>query len=586
MPQLSLVQDSGGVQDQVDQNVGTAQTNFPRQDFILLSNIYGTGGNYWHCVNQLRFQVPLGFSDKRVLSAYLRLATTPSPVHPTGDYQDLQVAVACHNVDNSTVETNHANIQTILSSGLTAAKLWDLGSAPTANNQTFLSTNILQPVSEVLARTGFAANNYLVLYLIVINPATSVNVSRICPTRRTATAPTYYPTLIINWDYAIPGGNLGDENLLSTIDVLQTIQVSSNRQNIQDQVTVNQTITGERTRLYNFLDSINVVQTIHILGTREREIIHELTINQAITIGREYLKDVSHTVDSFQEIIVNSKRDKQIVDSVTVDQEITVGKEYVRNILQSLDVSQIVHCGPIQVDIIHSLTVLQTLSVDAILQNHHGLTDDITVDQTVTRTSVRQRAIESDIDVQHTILVYFQSQLVRSDGGAGALVVSSAPITALNRPDTNYKPITSSGTPNTLPSTVIVNTDPVDMILQYPVISPMSSVTIPSPIFGNREEIQVTRIQRRSLDNDLFTFSDSDWPRVRTFRYQFEGVDDSLLANYETFLLLSLGLEIKLTDYEGKVWRGFIVSPGTESTDVSVGTCENTIGFEFIGVEV
>ena len=111
-----------------------------------------------------------------------------------------------------------------------------------------------------------------------------------------------------------------------------------------------------------------------------------------------------------------------------------------------------------------------------------------------------------------------------------------------------------------------------------------TSVDLPAPNFQDREEMLLTRIQRKTRGGTLKTFSDRIWPSVRTFRYKFDNLQLSKIEEFHSFLDTTLGLQVHLVDHEGREWDGYIVNPQGEATNFA-RTCGSTTEFDFDGVE-
>jgi hypothetical protein len=101
----------------------------------------------------------------------------------------------------------------------------------------------------------------------------------------------------------------------------------------------------------------------------------------------------------------------------------------------------------------------------------------------------------------------------------------------------------------------------------------------------NREELDVTRLQRFSRGGDFYSDMDPTDPQVFTFRYKFENLTDQQKIDMFAIIGPSLGKKVKLTDHEGRVWTGLLINPNGEYINI-FRTCGVTAEFDFRGVYV
>lgn len=107
----------------------------------------------------------------------------------------------------------------------------------------------------------------------------------------------------------------------------------------------------------------------------------------------------------------------------------------------------------------------------------------------------------------------------------------------------------------------------MSVILNHPVVSPTTTVTLPNPLLGNQHELQPTRVKRKSRTGRIILFSDPAWPSKETLRWKFELVDEAKREEFFSFLQVSLGQEIKVTTHEAIDYVGVVINPDGESAD-------------------
>lgn len=551
----------------------------------------------YHDYSAIRFRIPTDLSDKRIISARIngvvQFIRNPSSLNQVSD--TIYAAAA----DDASVPTTNTAFNTALAALTTAHTTWGYSSTWAVGN-TVQTPDVKAILDEVLGRGGWVSNNHVVFYFLNTAPPTSLIPNMQLFINYTGIALNRRPYLTINYEYKIPG-DTNTPFVKSEVTVLQFISVYTNSRDVSDTIVVNQTISYTVIRNKSITSIVTVDQDVNWIGVKDEDVQQQLIIDQVIGYTRAYLRDVQSVIIVSDENTLNGGHFRQVFSTIVVDQDISYVRVHNKTINSILTPIQTIHVTPIKISVTHTLDVSQTIEHSEVLLNPHAITSDVIVDQTISYAAVRARYVENDLTVYQFILA--TGTVHRADNGQGlspatfgsfsadnynaTTPTSPTSLIAKQRPDTQYRPIRTSDATTTHPvASTLVIAPQLTVTLSYPIVSPTHTITIPAPLFGNREELQVTRIQRKSLGGDLKVFTDENWARIRTLRWQFEHVDDTLLAEYFDFLLFSLGLEIKIVDYENRTWHGFIVTPETESTDISPDHCDNTIGFEFIGREV
>lgn len=106
-------------------------------------------------------------------------------------------------------------------------------------------------------------------------------------------------------------------------------------------------------------------------------------------------------------------------------------------------------------------------------------------------------------------------------------------------------------------------------------------VVLRNPELDNRDRSAFTRVNQESRGGKLIVYSDPQWPKVRTLAVTIVGLLESKVDEFQDFMLATLGQEIGLTDWEGRLWKGFITNPNEEATQDGRGRW--TVTFEFEG---
>lgn len=87
------------------------------------------------------------------------------------------------------------------------------------------------------------------------------------------------------------------------------------------------------------------------------------------------------------------------------------------------------------------------------------------------------------------------------------------------------------------------------------------TITLRNPDFGNKHGIEVRRIQRKTRGGDLIVVRDPAWAKTSFFDYKFSFLTQDKLSELLAFMKETLGQIITITDHEGFVRQGIIISP-------------------------
>jgi hypothetical protein len=103
--------------------------------------------------------------------------------------------------------------------------------------------------------------------------------------------------------------------------------------------------------------------------------------------------------------------------------------------------------------------------------------------------------------------------------------------------------------------------------------------TARKPEFGNKDQLMFQRINRDTRGGRKFIFADSMWPRDSKMVMTFTALTEVETQAYLTFVQNTLGLEIGLRDWMGRIFRGIITN--VQDPMVRNGKVDNSITVEF-----
>lgn len=110
---------------------------------------------------------------------------------------------------------------------------------------------------------------------------------------------------------------------------------------------------------------------------------------------------------------------------------------------------------------------------------------------------------------------------------------------------------------------------------------PTKKVTLRNPELDNRDRNAYTRVNRETRGGKIVVYADPIWPQVRTLVVTIVGLTETEVDDMQTFMLATVGQEIGITDWEGRLWKGFITNPNDPATQD--GRAKWTVSFEFEG---
>jgi len=119
-------------------------------------------------------------------------------------------------------------------------------------------------------------------------------------------------------------------------------------------------------------------------------------------------------------------------------------------------------------------------------------------------------------------------------------------------------------------------------ILTYPYTGvATSTVTLANPEYDNSARLDIGLIFRESRHGQALTYKDSDWPNIRTRHYVFTTMTKTLVDSLKTFLSLTAGMRIKLTDHNSEDTTGYIVTGENEIITLK-DDCSYDISFDYM----
>ncbi len=415
---------------------------------------------------------------------------------------------------------------------------------------------------------------------------------------------------------------------------------------VTDSFTLNQTVTGTVVaNIQDISDSLTLNQTVAVQGNFIRPFTDSLTLNETVSIARVKLVSVS---DTFAFVDAPSPTHTEVVDddliladgvgyfqiigdfyaisdTLSFTESVIAEKPTTRYVYDSFSFNEsaVGYNATKHADITHLLwfvenatgvnptirrtvvdsvvfteivgrsqtyTVADSFSfVESLTKKNAVVLDTLTLNQTVLQG--RQRPISPDsLSLIQTVMCVADFTRDAID----SLAIGHTLTYYVIRPctDKQYSPFVGESTVTGLPTAPTDTLPPFVGLpantrfqLAYPAAGAFTAlVTLPAPEFENKDRISATRINRETRGGRLSVFADPAWPKINTVACNFTGLTTAEVAAFQEFVGTYIGLEINITDWEGREWIGVITGPNEPATHD--GKDDWSIGFEFEGVLV
>jgi len=225
----------------------------------------------------------------------------------------------------------------------------------------------------------------------------------------------------------------------------------------------------------------------------------------------------------------------------------------------------------------------------AAISKHFRESEPLVIPLSHEATATVSKVVKSELStlgVQATVTV------VRAITASNTIEIKQAVAFIFEQSDTlcTYSPFVGSSSdpnaPTPPPSTYPAAGVTPGFRLQYPAIGPITDqLILRAPNLGNLDRLAMTRINRETRGGTLIIYADPSWPKVETLLLSFSGLSQQEGQSLLTFMETYLGQEIRLIDWEDRLWKGVIVNPSDPVVPDGPG-CKYTASFEFEGEKV
>lgn len=270
---------------------------------------------------------------------------------------------------------------------------------------------------------------------------------------------------------------------------------------------------------------LDLIQTVQVGGVRSISIEDVLTLVQQVTINKNVNIDLTAFLSLAHEL-------GRVFDEST------------SNILDLVQVAERVFSAANILDLVQTVVVF----------NPREAENTIALTQALSFLAEFARAASNTLNLVQTVGVRFDT-------------ISEC----------LYDPQVGTGGISTITPTFGTAT----LTLTHPFVTPTTTLVLTNPNFGNTEGFQFSRINRESRGGALLIFRDPTWPERIVLTITVDFLKEAQKASLLQFFEDSLGTEIGLLDNENRQWKGIVVNPDAEVTQI--GKDNYSVTFEFEG---
>jgi hypothetical protein len=236
-----------------------------------------------------------------------------------------------------------------------------------------------------------------------------------------------------------------------------------------------------------------------------------------------------------------------------------------------------------------SVEAVDELALDDVAQL--SITADANNDLAVTQTASgnTSRPASNTLSSLNSIASFV---IVRGVASGDTILIKHAVAFVLEKDDTlcSYSPFVGDSSdpdaPTPPPSTYTAAQGTPGFRLQYPATGSVTDeLILRAPNLGNVDRIAATRINRETRGGTLIVYADPIWPKVETLVLSFSGLTESEAQDLLTFMEEHIGEDIKLIDWENRLWAGVLSNIQDPIVQDGRG-CQYTASFEFEGTKV
>lgn len=109
------------------------------------------------------------------------------------------------------------------------------------------------------------------------------------------------------------------------------------------------------------------------------------------------------------------------------------------------------------------------------------------------------------------------------------------------------------------------------ILLEYPFVSPTTTLELRNPELNDKIITQVYRVQRYTRDNTLDIYRDPTWFKNGVLNWNFTGLSLDDRNSIISFCRLSAGKYVKVTDYLSQVHKCILINPDNPITQEHSG---------------
>ncbi len=303
---------------------------------------------------------------------------------------------------------------------------------------------------------------------------------------------------------------------------------------------------------------LELTQTVDYVSPHSESVEHELITSEYEEVDGEWILVVSGLSDSVS--LAESTRSTSNIDYLQWSETIAMTRIQV-NATAVNAVSDLVLTGSASTSITES--VEQTLTLTQSTTENITITASSTLALTdaAVALQVLNLSVTSDLNIQSAFeLTTDDTEVCTYDPSIGSSTDSTNPVP---------RPLSS-------PFTISRQTT---ITLAHPWTTPTNTITMRVPELGNKNIVEVQRINRKTRGGTLIVWSDPQWPKNEKLVIEIKAMTEAKATELKVFIALTLGQEFGYTDWENNTYKVVLLNPDTAIQ--RDGTCKVSANLEF-----
>ena len=304
--------------------------------------------------------------------------------------------------------------------------------------------------------------------------------------------------------------------------------------------------------------TLTLTQTVDYVSPHSESVEHELITSEYEEVDGEWILVVSGLSDSVS--LAESTRSTSNTDYIQWFETIAMTRIQV-NATAVNAISDLVLTDSASTSIIESVEQTLTLTQTATAEITITANSTLALTDAAGVLRVLSLSVTSDLNIQSAFeLTPDDTEVCTYDPSMGS---STDPTNPVPRPLSSSFTISRQNT----------------ITLAHPWTNPSNTITLRVPELGNKNVVELQRINRKTRGGTLIVWSDPQWPKNEKLMVEIKAMIEAKVAELVVFIALTLGQEFGYTDWENNTYKVVLLNPDTAIQ--RDGTCKLSANLEF-----